>query len=184
MTFVSLSATFVFIYLWFSLRSFWLSANAILNIALAYPIALCLYKGPFRVPYYQVLHYFLAFIVFGLAVNGCHIFSDAWRQSGKYASINEDRVKRMSFTWRRGAKSMFTTSIIVTLASIANVFSLLPIASFGIFAATIVPVNFFLVICIYPAHIIIHDRYFNGIYTYIGKFISCKVIKEVRVARD
>jgi len=63
----------------------------------------------------------------------------------------------------------FTTAV----AFLANVFSkLMPIRSFGIFAAVMIPMNYFLVITVYPAVLMIHERYFNWIFPWCWK--QCK----------
>lgn len=78
----------------------------------------------------------------------------------------------MSLTWRRAAKTALVTTITTAVAFFANFFSqLMPISSFGIFAAMLIPINYLLVIFILPAHIIIHDRYFSKFYSVAWKFI-------------
>ena len=68
-------------------------------------------------------------------------------------------IKRMNYTWRRAAKAMLVTSSTTAFAFLASSFSkLMPIRSFGIFAAIIIPMNFILVITLYPAVLIIDER--------------------------
>lgn len=55
---------------------------------------------------------------------------------------------------------MFVTSSTTCVAFLANYFSpIMPIKAFGIFAAIIIPVNYILVIWIFPALIILEENY-------------------------
>ena len=55
------------------------------------------------------------------------------------------------------------TSSTTCVAFLANYFSpIMPIKAFGIFAAIIIPVNFLLVIWIFPALIIFEDKYIKA----------------------
>lgn len=42
-----ISIVLVFCYMWFSLRSFWMTFNAMLNIVVSFPITLVIYRGIF-----------------------------------------------------------------------------------------------------------------------------------------
>lgn len=58
----------------------------------------------------------------------------------------------MAYTIRRAYRQMFITSCTTSVAFMANFFSsLLPICTFGIYAAIIVQANFFLAITFFPA---------------------------------
>lgn len=110
------------------------------------------------------------FVVLGIAADNVFVFTDAWKQSASMKSIKDDRVKRMSLTWRRASKASFVTTITTAIAFTSNVGSgVMPIRSFGIFASVLVPMNYLLIIAIFPAHIIIHERYFNGCLGFIWK---------------
>lgn len=169
--FIGLSITLVFLYMWFHLKSLWLTINAMINIIVSFPVTLIIYRGAFFISYYSFLHNLLVFVVLGIAADDVFVFADAWKQTAHMESIKDDRVKRMSLTWKRATKAMFVTTSTTAVAFLANVFSkLMPIRSLGIFAATIIPVNYMLVITIFPAHIIIHERYFSKLY---GKMWAC-----------
>lgn len=68
----------------------------------------------------------------------------------------------MAYTLRRSFRTMFLTSSTTCVAFLANALSpLMPIKSFGIFAAVIVPSNFMLVCLCFPPLIIIQETYFQ-----------------------
>jgi predicted RND superfamily exporter protein len=65
----------------------------------------------------------------------------------------------MAYTWRRASRAMAVTSSTTCVAFMANYFSsLMPIKAFGIFAGVIVPVNYFLVVMMFPSAVIFYDR--------------------------
>ena len=74
---------------------------------------------------------------------------------------------------------MLVTSSTTSVAFLANAFSpLMPIKAFGIFAGIIIPLNFLLVIFIFPSAVIMQeniDIYFKDLYE--RKFNSDKVVK-------
>ena len=66
----------------------------------------------------------------------------------------------MAFTFRRAGKGMLVTSLTTMVSFLAtSISSIVPIMTFGVFAAIIIPINFFLVISITPCYFIIYDIY-------------------------
>ena len=64
----------------------------------------------------------------------------------------------MAYTWKRAFKATFITSSTTSVGFFANAFSpLMPIKAFGIFVGIIVPMNFLLVVSIFPAAVILYD---------------------------
>lgn len=65
---------------------------------------------------------------------------------------------RMAFTWRKSMRAIFLTSATTAVAFYANVFSqLMPVKSFGIYAGTIILINYFLVCMMLPSIIIAYE---------------------------
>ncbi len=174
-TWVGLSIFLVFAYMWFTLKSFWMTANSMLNIVMSFPITLVVYKGIFQISYYSFLHNLLVFVVLGIAADNVFVFTDAWKETSHIDSIKKDKLKRMNYTWRRAAKASFVTTFTTAIAFLANAFSkLMPIKSFGIFAAVLIPLNYLQVILVFPAILIIHERYFSTLFSKIWSLIKKK----------
>ena len=115
-------------------------------------------------------------MVLGVAADDIFVFIDAWKQSGRERVIRKDLVKRMNYTWRRAAKAMLVTSSTTAFAFLASAFSkLMPIRSFGIFAAIVIPMNFILVITLFPALVIVDEKIIKKIN---AKIFSCKKSKK------
>ena len=67
----------------------------------------------------------------------------------------------MAYTFRRSARAIFVTSATTSVAFFGNAFSeMMPLRAFGIFAGTIVPVNYILVILFMPPTLIIYETKF------------------------
>ena len=67
----------------------------------------------------------------------------------------------MAYTFRRSGRAIFITSSTTAVAFFGNAFSeMMPIRAFGIFAGTIVPVNYVLVILFMPPTLIWYENNF------------------------
>jgi hypothetical protein len=77
---------------------------------------------------------------------------DAWKQSYHQGShVTSSLARQMNWSWLRAANAMFITSFTSFVAFLMTAISPLPlIRSFGIFTATMVAVNYGLVITWYP----------------------------------
>jgi predicted RND superfamily exporter protein len=100
------------------------------------------------------------FIILGIAADDIFVFHDAWRQSKNLPEFKGDDKSRMSYTWKRAVRAMMITSSTTSAAFLANYFSpIMPIKAFGLYAAILVPVNYFLVVFYYPPAVIVYERY-------------------------
>ena len=73
--------------------------------------------------------------------------------------LKGDDEKRLAYSFRRAGRATFITSSTTSVAFLANVFSpIMPIASFGIYAAIIIAANYFIIIMIFPPTIIFWER--------------------------
>jgi predicted RND superfamily exporter protein len=75
----------------------------------------------------------------------------------------------MAYSFRRGVRAMTVTSATTAAAFFANLLSpIMPIRAFGVFAGTLVPINFFLVVFMMPSAVIIYENHFK-----YKKFCCC-----------
>merc|ERR1712146_736921 len=99
----------------------------------------------------------------GIGADDCFVFVDAFKQvkvelpSG---SSSKDRIVQASV---RASKAIFATSFTTAGAFLATSISkLMPIASFGIFAALLI-INLFLINCtLLPPMLILWSRWYEG----------------------
>ena len=74
--------------------------------------------------------------------------------------MNENIEKKLSYTLRKASKAMMVTSITTMFSFVATGFSsILPISTFGIFAAVLVAINYLEVIIILPIYFIIYEKH-------------------------
>jgi predicted RND superfamily exporter protein len=99
-------------------------------------------------------------LVCGIAADDIFVFVDAWKQSEHIApDIMDNKYKRMAYSFRRGVRAMTVTSATTAAAFYANLMSpIMPIKAFGVFAGTLIPVNFFLVIFMMPSAVIYYEE--------------------------
>jgi predicted RND superfamily exporter protein len=65
----------------------------------------------------------------------------------------------MAYSFRRGVRAMTVTSATTAAAFYANLISpIMPIRAFGLFAGTLIPVNFLLIIIMMPAGVIWYEN--------------------------
>ena len=121
------------------------------------------------------MHTLVIFIVLGIAADDIFVFIDAWRQSYCIKEIQDDTQKRLAYSFRRAARATAVTSSTTSVAFLANAFSpLMPVSSFGIYAAIIISVNYALVILIFPPLIIWYDKNLDGKWCICSKEVSKK----------
>jgi len=157
------SIAFVFVYISWNLRSIFLGGISMGIILISFPITMTIYNYIFRITFLSTLHQLVIFIVLGIAADDIFVFFDAWKQSFNYKDHLKNDIERLSYTWRRAARAMAVTSSTTAVAFLANAFSeLMPISSFGIYAALIIPMNYFLVIFFFPAVLMWWEQKING----------------------
>lgn len=157
---VVLSILVVFLWFCFHLRSAFLSLIGISIIFLSFPFTAFVVSGIFRVGYFGYLQVIAIFLVCGIAADDIFVFIDAWKQSEFMApEIMVDKKRRMAYAFRRGARAMTVTSLTTAAAFYANLVSpIMPIKAFGVFAGTLIPMNFFLVIIMMPPAVIYYEE--------------------------
>lgn len=101
-------------------------------------------------------------MILGIAADDIFVFCDAWRQSELIPIIAKDEKRRLAYAFKRSFRAIAVTSSTTAVAFLANSLSeIRPIRAFGIFAAIIVPVNFFIVILMMPSVVVYHDKTFK-----------------------
>ena len=160
--FAIFSGIFVFCFIWFHLESFFMTCLSMLMILLSFPMSYLLYSGVFQITMNTTLNQLTIFIVLGIAADDIFVFCDAWRQSEYYPFMATNPHRRMAYAFKRSFRAIAVTSSTTAVAFLANALSeVRPIKAFGIYAAIIVPMNFFIVIFLMPSIQIVHDNWFK-----------------------
>ena len=147
------------IMLW-HMRSVFLATIAILQIVLGFPFSYFLYRIVFNITYFGFLHSLVIFIILGIAADDCFVFVDAWHQSEQVVEMPDNLIQRMSYTYRRASHAMAVTTFTTIIAFLATAFSpIMPISAFGIWAATVIFVNYMFMITYFPACLSWYHQY-------------------------
>ena len=77
--FACLSILFVFCFLIYHLKSFFLASTGMSLIIFSFPISQIICEGVLEVTYVGVLHAMVVFIVLGIGADDIFVFIDGWR---------------------------------------------------------------------------------------------------------
>ena len=117
------------------------------------------YKVVLRIEYFDFIHILAVFLILGIGADDVFVVFDAWTQSKIH---HKTEIERLKFTVNRSAQSVFNTSFTTASAFIVTgVTPLVPISSFGIFAALVIIVCFIFTLTLFPTTILLWDRCFN-----------------------
>mmetsp|Transcript_21686 Transcript_21686/g.76147 ORF Transcript_21686/g.76147 Transcript_21686/m.76147 type:complete len:1073 (-) Transcript_21686:77-3295(-) len=143
----------VFGWLWFQTQSLTVALAAIAEILLSLPTALFFYRMIFQLKYISGLVAMCLYIVLAIGADDVFVFMDAYRQSlYQDAEVTKSFANRMLWTYRRAAGAMLITSFTTMCAFMATALSpLAEVASFGIFAAITIAMDYVFVITWLPA---------------------------------
>jgi hypothetical protein len=177
LAFAIFSICIVFCYLVFHLQSFFLAICGMLQVIFAFPIGYAIYTDVFSVNFYDSMNILVIFVILGISADNFFVFTDAWTQALAVSKLAKDRQMRMAYTYRRAVKAMSVTTSTTAMAFLATATSvLIPISAFGIFAFTILVVNYSLTVTVYPCFLGIHGRFFEGkclTVNNIKKYLCC-----------
>lgn len=147
MMFAAVVAFACLIYMTIHTKSFFLGLVSILNVSMSIPISLCIYHYVFQVTYFSGIHISVFIIIIGIGSDDVFVFHDCWQNAFTIEAIRDKPVLRLSYAFRQAASTMLVTSLTSAVAFFACAFSaIMPVRSFGIFAAIVVPVCFLITI--------------------------------------
>eukprot|EP00357_Protocruzia_adherens_P000973 CAMPEP_0115006634 /NCGR_PEP_ID=MMETSP0216-20121206/20623_1 /TAXON_ID=223996 /ORGANISM="Protocruzia adherens, Strain Boccale" /LENGTH=954 /DNA_ID=CAMNT_0002373267 /DNA_START=205 /DNA_END=3072 /DNA_ORIENTATION=- len=162
MVWVAGSMVFVFIYMMIHTWSVVLPMLGMVQVLSSFPIAYVIYRIIMQIVLFNMINMLSIFVILGIAADDIFVFMDAWKQSEQYACLADDLEKRVAYVYRRAAKAMFVTTITTFSAFLATAISdLAPISAFGIFSANLILANYFLVITLFPACVIVRHKILN-----------------------
>ena len=166
LNFAIFSFAFVLLYMRFHIGNCFTATVSILQIVLSIPLGLVLYRGIYQIPFWQELHSLVIFITLGIGADDVFVYVDAWKQS--IAAFGERRDeetlhRRLYHAFVHTAQAVFNTSFTTAFAFIATGFSpLMPISTFGFYAATVIVLNYVFVMTLTPSVTLLGERYFGG----------------------
>ena len=160
-------ASVVFVWIWICVHtgSVTIGTVSMLQIIFSLPLALFFYRVVLQIRYIQIMQQLVIFVMLGIGADDVFVYTDAWNQSKDLIPVSPlddaDSIvqKRVAFAYRRAFTAIFNTSFTTAAAFLSTAISgLIPISTFGIFAALCVIMNFALVLTVTPAIVVIHHR--------------------------
>jgi hypothetical protein len=170
------SLLFVWGYMWFHTGSFFLASFGMFMVVLAFPGARGITHA-FGIIWFDFLNTLLVFLLLGIGADNLFVMVDAFKQSaglqervdsgtdGEQDSSEKQRrlCSRLTYSLKRAQHAMLTTTCTTAGAFFVNIWSgITPQASFGIFAGTMILLNFVNCAAVFPAAISIHYYYMNN----------------------
>lgn len=153
------SMLFIFCFMLFHTRSFWIAGWAIISILLSFLGTNIIYTGIIDFQYFGFFHILSIFIILGIGADDLFVFYDNWRLTGfsSYPSL----AHRLSDTYSKSVLSMLITSLTTSVAFFSSAISpLLATRSFGVFSGLLVIYNYLSVIIFFPTVVTVyHIKY-------------------------
>ncbi|KAJ6245350.1 sterol-sensing domain [Anaeramoeba flamelloides] len=157
------SFLFVFLYLWLMTKSGFLASFGMFHIILTIPLAFLIYNKLFDVHFMSTINIAGLYIIFAIGADDIFIFLNFWKHSRLAGKKHvESLFRRMLWAYPKAAKATLITSFTIAWSFILTAFSpIAEISVFGIFAASLVISNYIFVITLFPAIIVIYEKYFS-----------------------
>ena len=155
----------MFVYYWMTVHtgSLFLASLGMLQIVCSLPIGNGIYKLLFGIEYFDTLHTLVIFLVLGVGADDIFVLNDGWTQTAEIVNREDYKTEveylgaRMQIAYARTAQAVFNTSFTTSMAFVATAISpIMPISTFGIFAALCIVINYFMVITVTPTFILFH----------------------------
>ena len=154
------------------------------QILFSFPITLVIYRVFLGITNLSALHLMVVFVVLGISADNIFVIWDSWNQSNTYPNLKGNLHRRMAYTFRRSATSLLATSSTTAFAFMSNGFSsLMPVSAFGWFAFVIIPVNYVLIVCYFPAYLVIYETKVKSSEKKLIRLLTCKPCREFRMGR-
>jgi hypothetical protein len=161
----------MFVYIWIRVHTgaTFIAGMGMFMIMTSLPTSILIYKGIYGIPYFSELHTLVIFIVLGVGADDIFVLVDSWKHTAVIFPGEIGRRQNMELTHRRlyhcylhTMATVFNTSFTTSMAFIATGFSpLMPISTFGWFAATAIIMNYLFVITLMPAVLIVNEYHFK-----------------------
>ncbi|VDI79206.1 Hypothetical predicted protein [Mytilus galloprovincialis] len=178
------SFLFIYIFMWFQTKSFWITFFGILSIFTSFLLTNLIYRFVLQYRYFGFFHIISVFIILGIGADDIFIFYDTWILSKhtRYPS----KAHRLADCYLKAAKTTFVTSLTTMAAFLVSAPSpLMPVASFGIFTGMLVGVNFLFDLTCFPIVILFHSEVitpcFAKLVPYSRKTLSVRTESQERL---
>ena len=156
---------YVYLYLQIHTGSFMLASLGMLQVIMPFPMGYFIYKVIFQVHNFYGLSSLTLFIVLAIGADDIFVFMDAWVQANMQPRHDTCTYMngRFAHAWFNSGKAMGITSLTTMCAFLATMSSpLLEVKYFGTFAATLVALDYMLVMTFFACSVVVYHRYAEG----------------------
>ena len=154
----------VFLIVWFQTRSIFLALVTIVECVLSCTASVMVLLA-MGIQWLAVEQFLAIYIVLAIGADDVFVFVDAYKASFFMGpKVNESLTKRMSWVYRRAGMAMLITSLTTASAFFATALSS-PIPTlqvFGIFAASVIILDYVLVMTLLCASVVIYHNHFEN----------------------
>eukprot|EP00930_Biecheleria_cincta_P102937 TRINITY_DN9479_c0_g4_i1.p1 TRINITY_DN9479_c0_g4~~TRINITY_DN9479_c0_g4_i1.p1 ORF type:complete len:1108 (+),score=159.52 TRINITY_DN9479_c0_g4_i1:3-3326(+) len=161
--FLFLAFLVVFLYVMFMTGSLFLAVISMLQIFACFFSGFHMYRLLFGNPYLGIFHVQAIFLLVGVGVDDVFVFLDHFEAAARADPTHKTNLwARLSWTWKYSATAMGVTSLTTAVSFFMNGLSGLPgMASFGIFAGSMVVMMYISMVLYFPAVVCFNQRYFK-----------------------
>lgn len=142
----------------FHMGSCFLGFFCMIQVVCSLPVTALIFKKILGINYMCALHIFTLILVMGIGADNIFVFYDHWRYTRHIKIMRKRYPLRMAYTFRKAGSAMAVTSVTTAASFLATCISpVMPIISFGLFAAIVVFVNFLMIILTVPLIIMVYE---------------------------
>ena len=106
----------IFVWLWMRVHtgSSFVALMGMFMVATSIPVALLIYRGLFQIPYFNMLHALVIFIVLGVGADDIFVLVDSWKQTKEEFPGDISRHQDIPLTHKR-LESCYAVSALITI---------------------------------------------------------------------
>ena len=166
-----ISLSFIFFIVWLFLRSFLLTVFSLIGVLIAFIPSILLFQYVWG-SIFNLANFVSLWIILGIGADDIFVFVSFYRRSMKY--YNDDKL-RMGYAYSQAGGAMFVTSFTTAMSFYSLCLSRIsPLPQFGFFIATLVLINFVLVMTYFPCllQLYVWLSKYNPFQTFCPKYIA------------
>ena len=165
LAFAVFSVIFVWIWIRVHVGSTVVATISMAQIVFSMPLSLFVYRVFLQITYFSPMQILAIFVILGIGADDVFVYSDAWHQSRTECPPRDGESegdvlrRRVAFAYARALQAIFNTSFTTAFAFLATSISpIMPLHTFGVFAAIAILMNYGLVMTVTPAVWVLCDR--------------------------
>jgi hypothetical protein len=163
--YLSYCGIFLFCYLWFRTKSFFLTICGFVQVLISLPISYMLYTPLFRSKYLGAIHLIVVYVGCIVATENLIIFMGHWRHSKCYKQYRKSMRTRLEYTMKQSLGAITSSTIVTVLVFCSAGFSkIVSISSFGYSMALVTFVNYILLHTFFPSMLIFYWKYLRKLF--------------------